>query len=637
METTLEKIQQNKSKVMCEQATAFLKRNVLDQMNNTQIINLVDAGCDINVPDKNGETLLGYAVKEGNLELTDNLLQKGAKLDVKSVNYYDRSSIVIPYIALKLHHGEGKAAFGILTTFFTPILIGSIAGAVVNELTVFKGMLLGGGLSLFLNFVIVGCYAMDGINNSTFPWYFSKRYFDISRRRIKQKIYPLELAIQNKNTMMIEKLSEYAKGQENRILMERMEAEQKRQMAIQKVKDKTKKVFSFVPTLMKNVYNAWQVRVATKRLANFNFVKGKAEDFENLIARGANVNVLDRTKTPLLLVAAEKKRADILGILLDNDVPVNVQNEKGWSALMFMAQAGDSKMVQRLLDAGADVTLTNDYGKTALMYGAKSGRSDIVKGILKCDSETMEVLDKENKTALFYGVQSGDKDTVQAFLDEDVNADVVDKSGKTNLMYATRNNKYMIAKMLLDYGVATDVVDNTGKNAWDYVKKNDTKAVALLEANLKPWKDKLLDDLNKGKKESALTVLKKQGFIEEKAEKVVGVDIKHLGNNYFAVGQIFETTKEDKKYWHGEVSMVNLEVGRGLSLETKPVLVHTPERFRPDVTDIPTKDFLKIRDNQVVVSLGNHTQQGIDLPDPRIMTSYARKIIQNTNEGYARA
>ena len=626
---SLEKIQQNKSKVMGEQATTFLKKNALAKMSDIQIVKLVDAGCDVNVPDKNGETLLGHVVGAGKVELADQLLQNGAKLDLKT--FVDKTEYInIPYIKLNMSGGDTTIAS---TLSLAPIIICSIGGTLIPAASLFGGFLVGAALSTFItSFVVIATVSehKDGTG------IFKKNYWQIPRKR-GQKMYPLELAIENQNTAMIEKLSDYAKGQESRILMEKMEAEKSRQQAIQKVKDKVKGFFSFVPNLVKNVYSMWQVRVATKRLANFNFVKGKAEDFKSLIARGANVNVLDKTKCPLLVAAAEKKRSDILEIILDNDVPVNVQNEKGWTAGMFVAQAGDVKMVQRLLDLGADVNIVNDYGKTMLMYAAKSGCCDIVKNILSRDSETMEIMDKENKTALFYAVQSGNRETVQAFLDEDVNADVIDKSGKTNLMYATRQNKYAIAKMLLDYGVETDVVDNSGKNAWDYVRKNDTKAVALLEGALKPWKEKFVDDLNCGKKESALAVLKKEGLVKEDAgKKMVGLDIKQLGDDNFALGCIFETNKGPEKYWQGEITMLNLNHGRGLSLETVPVLVHSNQRFKQDITDIPTKDFLSISGNKVVISLNRYANQSIDLPRQLTLHNYNQKAIMN-NTVYVRA
>ena len=56
------------------------------------------------------------------------------------------------------------------------------------------------------------------------------------------------------------------------------------------------------------------------------------------LAKGANVNTLDRDKNTPLIVASFRGRSDLVELFLRNGAEVNSQNNVGWTALMCAAR-----------------------------------------------------------------------------------------------------------------------------------------------------------------------------------------------------------------------------------------------------------------------------------------------------------
>lgn len=143
-----------------------------------------------------------------------------------------------------------------------------------------------------------------------------------------------------------------------------------------------------------------------------NAYNGKLAEVENLVAKGANVNLQDQKKrTPLifaatnghtsvvkfliesgadvnakdsggqtaLLYACKRSFNEIAAFLLENGAEVNVQSKKkGITALMLAAVWDNVELVQLLLEHGADPQLTDTFGRTAKLLAQKKGNSAVV-------------------------------------------------------------------------------------------------------------------------------------------------------------------------------------------------------------------------------------------------------------------
>ena len=89
--------------------------------------------------------------------------------------------------------------------------------------------------------------------------------------------------------------------------------------------------------------------------------QGNTELIVAMLARGADVNAGDLSKTSALMTVVKNRRVDYFGTILMN-----------------AAELGYSEMDDLLLDRGANTEGTDDLGQTALIVAADAGRLEIV-------------------------------------------------------------------------------------------------------------------------------------------------------------------------------------------------------------------------------------------------------------------
>lgn len=90
--------------------------------------------------------------------------------------------------------------------------------------------------------------------------------------------------------------------------------------------------------------------------------------------------------TPLMR-AALLGREDLIEELLARGASVNLRNADGNNALWLACVSGKPGAVQRLIDAGIDLNNRNDTGATVLMYAASSGKADMVTLLLEAGAD----------------------------------------------------------------------------------------------------------------------------------------------------------------------------------------------------------------------------------------------------------
>lgn len=79
------------------------------------------------------------------------------------------------------------------------------------------------------------------------------------------------------------------------------------------------------------------------------------------------VSALEKAELGLQLIeAAKENKPEHVAALIAEGVPVNIQDENGWTALMVAAYRGHTDCLQKLIAAGADLDLKNCHGNTAL-------------------------------------------------------------------------------------------------------------------------------------------------------------------------------------------------------------------------------------------------------------------------------
>ena len=100
-----------------------------------------------------------------------------------------------------------------------------------------------------------------------------------------------------------------------------------------------------------------------------------------LLDNGADINAISNgwDKSTALMIAAYKKNSAVVSYLLDNGAALTLADYYGNTALLLAAQVGDILSLIALLDHGADVNVINKHGETFLMLAQSSGNVECVK------------------------------------------------------------------------------------------------------------------------------------------------------------------------------------------------------------------------------------------------------------------
>ncbi|XP_017311813.1 kinase D-interacting substrate of 220 kDa B isoform X1 [Ictalurus punctatus] len=223
--------------------------------------------------------------------------------------------------------------------------------------------------------------------------------------------------------------------------------------------------------------------------------QGSLEIVQELIRRGANVNLDDVDCWSALISAAKEGHVDVVKELLENSAYIEHRDMGGWTALMWAAYKGrvevaevllenganpnttgqqysvypiiwaagrgHAEIVKILLKQGAKVNCSDKYGTTPLIWAARKGHYDCVMHLLENGAD----VDQEganSMTALIVAVKGGYTEVVKELLKRNPNVNMTDKDGNTALMIAAKEGYTEIVQDLLDAGTYVNIPDRSG-------------------------------------------------------------------------------------------------------------------------------------------------------------------------------
>uniref|UniRef100_A0A8C5FJM4 Kinase D interacting substrate 220 n=1 Tax=Gadus morhua TaxID=8049 RepID=A0A8C5FJM4_GADMO len=223
--------------------------------------------------------------------------------------------------------------------------------------------------------------------------------------------------------------------------------------------------------------------------------QGSLEIVQELIRRGANVNLDDVDCWTALISAAREGHLEVVKELLENNANLEHRDMGGWSALMWAAYKGRTPVAQMLLDKGANPNITGQYsvypiiwaagrghgeivhlllqhgakvncsdkyGTTPLIWAARKGHYDSVMHLL-ANGADVDQEGANSMTALIVGVKGGFTDVVKELLKRNPNVNMTDKDGNTALAIAAKEGHTGIVQDLLDAGTYVNITDRSGE------------------------------------------------------------------------------------------------------------------------------------------------------------------------------
>ncbi len=145
-------------------------------------------------------------------------------------------------------------------------------------------------------------------------------------------------------------------------------------------------------------------------------LSGNIRKVNALIAADADVDARYYDGLTVLMIAVVRGFSHIVDALLEGKANVNLRTTCGMTALMCAAVRGNLAIVDALIKKMADVNLLADYGTTALMYAARYGHKDIVQKLIE-NGANVNLKEDNGHTALMYARENGHTNIVQVLLE----------------------------------------------------------------------------------------------------------------------------------------------------------------------------------------------------------------------------
>ena len=183
------------------------------------------------------------------------------------------------------------------------------------------------------------------------------------------------------------------------------------------------------------VMGAVSVRIPENPLVKAVFERN-APAAKNLIALGADVNVLDKAAdTTALIQAVSHNDAEIVSLLISAGADVNMKDGDGDTALTRLPEGAPVALVRALTAAGAKVNHKNNYGSTPLINAAENDTPEVLKELIESGAK-VNAKNKLGRTALMEAAQYGLVENVKLLLDAGADVNIKDKDGETALTLA---------------------------------------------------------------------------------------------------------------------------------------------------------------------------------------------------------
>lgn len=194
---------------------------------------------------------------------------------------------------------------------------------------------------------------------------------------------------------------------------------------------------------------------------------GDLEMVELLTSRGFDVSKeikVKRGKKPaksLLSIALVEGKSSIIDFLLEQNIDVNIRNERGQTPLMTALSTGKNKFVRKVLETGADVSLLDKEDRNVFYYIQKDCPEEIFEKLVKSKGADINKKDTRGGSALIwaikrsrvsYGMGQGifDNRNAQLFIKHGADVNVLDEAGRTALHCAVESRNTDLVKILLD-------------------------------------------------------------------------------------------------------------------------------------------------------------------------------------------
>lgn len=222
--------------------------------------------------------------------------------------------------------------------------------------------------------------------------------------------------------------------------------------------------------------------------------------------------------SPLMFVAQAGDVLALKALIGREDINIDAQDDRGFSAVMVAAEEGHVEAFRILVYAGADIKLCNKSGETAIALSQLNKKRELfAKVILEF------ALENSNHKAgwlyaLHFAARHGDLSAVKLLIGRGYDVNMIDGDGYTPLMLAAIEGYAHVCQLLISYGANCNMRNAEGETALSLARKtggieNDVENVILdeLARKLVVSGSRVLKHTKGGKGAPHMKVLKMMG------------------------------------------------------------------------------------------------------------------------------
>lgn len=212
---------------------------------------------------------------------------------------------------------------------------------------------------------------------------------------------------------------------------------------------------------------------------HFAATMGYVDIVRNLLAAGANPNVMDQYDVTPLMTALNKESTATVQAFIDARVSLDFGSPLGY-VLKSCACINSAELVKMLIDGGADIAAADMYGDHPLFLAAGWSGPEELSSILAARSETQRAdsagfLDAPNwreHTALTIAARWGNTENVRILLASGANKDLRDIFGNSALHLAARWGEPDLVQMLIEAGLDPRAKNAEGQTPFFFAQDN---------------------------------------------------------------------------------------------------------------------------------------------------------------------
>ncbi len=190
-----------------------------------------------------------------------------------------------------------------------------------------------------------------------------------------------------------------------------------------------------------------------------------SEEVSRLLAKGAELDYLDREGNTALVLAIKARENAIVNVLIKAGANVNLGGTMALTPLMLAVIYNDFKLIDKLASKGIKPDLKNDDDDTALTLAIKNGAGGKVIDSLLRLGIGVNVPGQKGLTPVLLAAGSGNKMFLDKILPLGADIDALDDKGWTAMMRAVACGNQKMMKYLVERGAAVDVRDRLNTTA----------------------------------------------------------------------------------------------------------------------------------------------------------------------------